>query len=238
MSLSERLGGFSARDRRILQIVRENKALKSRLAQYQNSTSVLDRRAPSVLDAYLQQLGSDELRSLAKRLGVDPRTGFLTRAACFAVLEWLPQGYATDGFVVDVVNLKGHNAHSYKQGDKALADVSRALNSAISSPVRYGDGVEQCMARELRRTDLLVRWGGDELVVLPFPKIPEEKRFEVEDRLNRSLAYFSKQKVYEGIGLAVRLSWFALDNLRRDTVELRVAEAIDEAYQRCPLTKR
>ena len=104
--------------------------------------------AVSGLEARLGQL-EDDHEHLLRLTDSDPLTGCPTRDALRAWFERWQGGSPVSVALIDIDSLKGINErHGHDAGDEAL----RLMAGVLSSSIRPGD--------------LVVRWGGDEFVVV------------------------------------------------------------------------
>lgn len=117
---------------------------------------------------------SAERESARSSAATDPMTGLLNRRGMLEVTQVRrrTQDWGDDVRVslIDVDGLKGINdRHGHAAGDAAIVAVARALRTATRA-----------------EEDLLVRWGGDEFVIISDGKSPDASEFQ--RRVNLALA--------------------------------------------------
>jgi diguanylate cyclase (GGDEF)-like protein/PAS domain S-box-containing protein len=160
----------------------------------------------ALTDVTEQKRVEDQLRALAT---TDALTGALTRRHFFdlAELEWVRatrHRHPLCVALVDVDHFKNVNdTFGHGTGDQALRLVADAVRG------------------ELRRHDLLGRYGGDELALL-FPETPLEGARQVTDRIRRAVAEIRLTYGDELVKLTISAG----------LVVLRVDEALTAACQR------
>ena len=113
----------------------------------------------------------DQLRVQSER---DPLTNLANRRHFLDVMARQDEGHAAAGFegtllLVDIDHFKHINdAHGHGAGDQVLVEVARRLNEAV------------------RQDDLIVRWGGEEFLILA-PRAAPGQAEQIAARVLRSL---------------------------------------------------
>ncbi len=137
---------------------------------------------------------NEDLRASEHLANTDVLTGLGSRRACEASLRRALNRAATEGtplstMLVDIDHFKNVNDHhGHAVGDRVLIDVARVLTS------------------QLRGTDTVGRWGGEEFLVIA-DGAPIKAALQLADRLREAVAEFPFEHG-ERITLSVGLAQF------------------------------
>jgi len=144
-------------------------------------------------------------RKLEKKASFDSLTGALNRATFMEIFEKLShskRNYPMGLIVFDLDDFKKINdTFGHSTGDKVLQDVAKTVR------------------KHLRKTDVFVRWGGEEFaILLPQTDLEHTKRLAEKLRkyINRSCSHTCKLAVTASFGVT----------------ELLPEEALEEAFER------
>jgi len=168
----------------------------------------------SVVDAQnIRTVSIMDLTETVKRYSLDPLTSLRTRAVLELEFTNLMQRHQVHGeeacaLFVDIDNFKDINdTAGHQVSDKIIQSVADVLTSGV------------------RRDDVVVRWGGDEFLILLF-NTPIESGLKAAEHLRSDIA--SLETAYSG-----ELSCsFGLDTLRHDDTLETLLSRIDQALIR------
>ena len=180
--------------------------------------------APVLLVAYIVTMFSADIRyglSRAKLLSeTDELTGLLNMrgfsiAANRLFGQALRYGRAASVLMIDSDNLKAVNdAHGHDAGNRLLRQLTRLVQA------------------ELRYTDVLARYGGDEFIVL-LPETPAKGALEVAGRIRDAVANapldFDGKRV--GCSVSIGVATHPVDGSSLDAVVARADRAMYQAKQ-------
>ncbi|HLV09032.1 MAG TPA: diguanylate cyclase, partial [Halanaerobiales bacterium] len=142
------------------------------------------------------------LSSLKKAVYYDKLTGLYNRRYFERILPKFSNQIPTSIIMGDVNGLKITNdVFGHKEGDKLLKVVADILRKAC------------------RKDDIIVRWGGDEFVIL----LPQTDNNEVKKIIDKIKIFCSKD-----FGTSVKIS-ISLGSATRDKNEINIKETISEA---------
>ena len=167
----------------------------------------------TLTDVTEQKRIEDQLRALAT---IDTLTGALTRRHFFdlAELEWARatrHRHPLCVALIDVDYFKNVNdTFGHSMGDEALRLVGEAVRG------------------ELRRHDLLGRYGGDELALL-FPETPLEGARQVTDRIRRSVTEI--QLLHEEVPVRLTISAGLVERRMDETLAAACRRADKALYE-------
>ena len=180
--------------------------------------------APVLLVAYIVTMFSADIRyglSRAKLLSeTDDLTGLLNMrgfsiAANRLFGQALRYGRAASVLMIDSDNLKAVNdAHGHEAGNRLLRQLTRLVQA------------------ELRYTDVLARYGGDEFIVL-LPETPAKGALEVAGRIRDAVASAPLDLDGKRVGCSVSigLATHPMDGNSLDAVVARADRAMYQAKQ-------
>ena len=144
-------------------------------------------------------------RKLEKRANFDPLTGILNRGAFLEVFDYLtatPINYPLGLILFDLDDFKRINdTYGHRAGDMVLQAVAKTVK------------------RNIRRTDLFARWGGEEFVIL-LPKTDLKGAQKVAEKLRKAL----EELKIEPFGIRVTASF--------GVTEIAPGELLEEALER------
>jgi diguanylate cyclase (GGDEF)-like protein len=181
--------------------------------------------APVILVAYIVTMFSADIRyglNRAKLLSeTDELTGLLNMrgfsiAANRLFGQALRYNRAASVLMIDSDNLKAVNdAHGHEAGNRLLRQLTRLVQA------------------ELRYTDVLARYGGDEFIVL-LPETPEKGASEVAERIRDAIAGFPLELDTKRLTCTVSIGVAShpADGNSLDAVVARADRAMYEAKQR------
>ena len=117
--------------------------------------------------------------------------------------------------MIDSDNLKQINdQHGHEAGNRMLKTVARSIGG------------------ELRSTDVLARYGGDEFIVL-LPETPPERAIDVAERIRRaietSLSEFGGERLHTTVSIGV--ACYPEDGRSLDALQARADRAMYSAKQ-------
>ena len=154
----------------------------------------------------------DIYHRLEKRANFDPLTGILNRSAFLEAFEYLsasPINYPLGLIVFDLDNFKRVNdTYGHQAGDRVLQEVAKAVR------------------RNIRRTDVFARWGGEEFVLL-LPKTDLEGAKKVAEKLRKAL----EDLVIEPFGIRVTASFGVTEIEPREDLDTAFARADKALYR-------
>lgn len=180
--------------------------------------------APVILVAYIVTMFSADIRyglSKAKLLSeTDELTGLLNmRGFAIAANRLFGQALrykrAASVLMIDSDNLKAVNdSHGHEAGNRLLRQLTRLVQA------------------ELRYTDVLARYGGDEFIVL-LPETPAKGALEVADRIREAVAGIPLELDGKRVGCTVSIGVAAhpADGSTLDAVAARADRAMYQAKQ-------
>jgi len=144
-------------------------------------------------------------RRLERRANFDPLTGALNRAAFLETFEYMssdPLNYPMGLIIFDLDDFKHINdTYGHKAGDIVLQEIAKIVK------------------RNIRRSDLFVRWGGEEFVIL-LPKTDLKGVEKVAEKLKSAIENLK----IPSYGIKVTASF--------GVTELLPGETLDEALER------
>ena len=181
--------------------------------------------APVLLVAYITTMFSADIRyglNRAKLLSeTDERTGlFNTRGFAIAANRLFAQalryGRPACILMIDADNLKTVNdRHGHEAGNRLLRHVAK------------------CVQGELRYTDVLARYGGDEFIVL-LPETPAKGALDVAERVRSAVAGMPLDVGADRVDctVSIGLACYPEDGRNIDAITARADRAMYEAKQK------
>jgi diguanylate cyclase (GGDEF)-like protein len=186
--------------------------------------SLVAQLAPMLLVAYITTMFSTDIRFGLNRARLLSETDELTglyNMRGFSIIANRLFGQATrynrpaSLLMIDADNLKAVNdLHGHEAGNRLLKLVA------------------QCIETELRHTDVLARYGGDEFVAL-LPETPAERAMEVAQRIGKTVATAPVE--FEGrhieSSVSIGLACYPEDGRSLDAIQARADRAMYRAKE-------
>ena len=151
-------------------------------------------------------------RRLERRANFDPLTGALNRGAFLEMFDYIssvPLNYPLGLIIFDLDDFKKINdTYGHKAGDIVLQEVAKAIR------------------RNIRKSDLFVRWGGEEFVVL-LPRTDLQGAKKVAEKLRGAIESLN----IEPYGIRVTASFGVTEILPGETLDTALERADKALYK-------
>lgn len=152
-----------------------------------------------------------ENRSLARQNMLDPLTGILNRRGFFNSIKPLMNVAQRNGLyagllMIDIDDFKQINdSYEHQVGDKVLSNVATTL------------------AKSMRRSDIIGRYGGEEFIVY-LSSITPDSIFQIADKMRQSIESDKNE-----LGISITISVGAVSSLLDKNIDRAVNELIEQA---------
>ncbi|HIC09082.1 MAG TPA: GGDEF domain-containing protein [Aquificales bacterium] len=151
-------------------------------------------------------------RRLERRANFDPLTGALNRGAFLEMFDYIssvPLNYPLGLIIFDLDDFKKVNdTYGHKAGDIVLQEVAKAVR------------------RNIRKSDLFVRWGGEEFVVL-LPRTDLKGAEKVAEKLRKAIESLN----IEPYGVRITASFGVTEILPGETLDNALERADKALYK-------